>query len=154
MSSVLQNKKAVEKAIEGASSTREALERLGLRAAGGNYAAFKAACNKFNLEQPKATGFQQTQTARKQNKFLLSSILVKDSTYTNRANIKRRCYETGRLKEICYQCGIGPNWNGKKLTLQLEHKNGVHNDHRLNNLEILCPNCHSQTPTYAGRKSN
>ena len=58
-------------------------------------------------------------------------------------------YKSGVL-EVCVECGIGPEWNGKKLTLQLEHINGIYNDNRLENLIILCPNCHSQTETYAG----
>jgi hypothetical protein len=41
-------------------------------------------------------------------------------------------------------------WNKKKIVLQLEHKNGIHNDNRLENLEFLCANCHSQTDTYCG----
>jgi transposase-like protein len=53
----------------------------------------------------------------------------------------------------CSGCGIGPEWNGKKLTLQLEHINGVYNDNRIENLTFLCPNCHSQTPTFSGKKS-
>lgn len=48
---------------------------------------------------------------------------------------------------------MGPSWNGQPLVLQLEHKNGINNDNRLENLAFICPNCHSQTPTYAGRNS-
>ncbi|MGB2240169.1 MAG: HNH endonuclease [Pseudomonadales bacterium] len=51
----------------------------------------------------------------------------------------------------CSSCGIGDEWNGKPITLQLDHINGVNNDHRLDNLRMLCPNCHSQTDTWCGR---
>ena len=50
----------------------------------------------------------------------------------------------------CQKCGIS-EWLGNPLTLQLDHINGVNNDHRLTNLRFLCPNCHSQTDTYAGK---
>lgn len=55
---------------------------------------------------------------------------------------------------FCNSCGQKPFWNGKPLTLTLEHKNGVFNDHRLENLEILCGHCHSQTDTFAGRSGD
>jgi len=53
----------------------------------------------------------------------------------------------------CAHCGIGEEWNGKKLVLQMEHKNAVINDSRASNIEYLCANCHSQTPTFCRRKS-
>ena len=151
MTSILQNKEAVERAIEGASSTREALHRLGLRSAGGNYAAFKQACQKFNITQP--IGKADTTAARLAVRIPLQDILIENSSYTSRDQIKKRCYAESLLKEKCYKCGIGPEWQGQHLTLQLEHKNGIHNDHRIENLEILCPNCHSQTDSFGGKRA-
>lgn len=60
-----------------------------------------------------------------------------------------------RFELIPYKCkcGISHTWEGKPLSLQLEHMNGVHNDHRLENLCFLCPNCHSQTDTFAGKST-
>jgi hypothetical protein len=49
------------------------------------------------------------------------------------------------------ECGNDGKWNGEKLSLHLEHKNGVNDDNRLINLTFLCPNCHSQTKTYSGK---
>jgi len=57
----------------------------------------------------------------------------------------------GLLKEICAKCTLGPSWNGQRLTLQLDHLNGDRSDNRLENLRLLCPNCHTQTGTFAGR---
>lgn len=51
-------------------------------------------------------------------------------------------------------CNIKDVWNDKPITLHLEHKNGINNDNRLENLCFLCPNCHSQTSTYSGRNNN
>lgn len=51
----------------------------------------------------------------------------------------------------CQLCGLGPEWNGKDLVLQIDHKNGDKYDHRFENLRYLCPNCHSQTETYGSK---
>jgi 5-methylcytosine-specific restriction endonuclease McrA len=68
----------------------------------------------------------------------------------NRGNIKRRLLESGALKDECSICGIR-EWQGKPLSLQIDHINGERLDYRLENLRILCPNCHSQTETFGGR---
>jgi len=51
----------------------------------------------------------------------------------------------------CEQCGIGNEYNGKHLSLELEHVDGNNKNNKIENLKILCPNCHSQTPTFRGR---
>ena len=53
-------------------------------------------------------------------------------------------------REGCWECGIS-SWNGKELVLELEHIDGNSENNREENLSLLCPNCHSQTPTYKGR---
>jgi 5-methylcytosine-specific restriction endonuclease McrA len=67
-----------------------------------------------------------------------------------RRNVKSRLLGAGLLKNICMICGLR-EWRGKTLSMHLDHVNGRKNDHRLENLRMLCPNCHSQTETYGGR---
>lgn len=81
----------------------------------------------------------------------LEEILVKGSLYRQTGNLKKRLLKTGLLKGLCEKCGQGPQWHGELLVLQLDHKNGDPTDNRLANLRLLCPNCHSQTPTFTGR---
>jgi len=68
-----------------------------------------------------------------------------------KAEKRRRILKEQKGK--CLGCGLN-SWLGKKLTLELDHKNGDHSDNRRKNLRILCPNCHSQTPTYRNKRRN
>lgn len=82
----------------------------------------------------------------------LTDILVENSSY-NRTRLKKRLISDGLLLNKCIICGQLPWWNNKPLVLHLDHINGIHNDNRLENLRILCPHCHSQTNTFAGKNS-
>lgn len=68
----------------------------------------------------------------------------------NRHHVKTRLLHAGLLTNRCSQCGI-TSWQDRPLTMHIDHVNGVRDDHRLENLRMLCPNCHSQTETYGGR---
>jgi DNA-binding transcriptional ArsR family regulator len=68
---------------------------------------------------------------------------------TNRGHLKGRLLAAGRITNQCVECGIS-EWRGKTLVLHLDHINGQNNDDRLENLRLVCPNCHSQTDTYCG----
>jgi hypothetical protein len=68
----------------------------------------------------------------------------------NRTHLKQRLVRLGLLDDACDACGI-TEWRGKPLSLCLHHINGINDDNRLENLAVLCPNCHSQTENFAGR---
>lgn len=109
----------------------------------------KAYCLEHNIS---TDHFSQTLNAhQKTTKYTLDEILVKNSKYTNISRLKARLISEKRLEYKCAICNNTGIWNGKPLTLELDHINGDHLDHRITNLRFLCPNCHSQTPTYAGR---
>jgi 5-methylcytosine-specific restriction endonuclease McrA len=71
-------------------------------------------------------------------------------TYRGRHNLKIRLVSDGLNDGSCERCGIA-EWRGRPITMALHHISGDRLDNRLENLELLCPNCHSQTDTYAGR---
>ena len=68
----------------------------------------------------------------------------------SRKQVKNRLLSARLLKNVCSVCGL-TDWNGKPIGLHIDHINGIGDDHRLENLRMLCPNCHSQTPTYGAR---
>jgi len=86
----------------------------------------------------------------KNNKKDLSSILTKNSNYS-RGHLKERLISENILENNCSECSLSDMWNNKPITLQLDHINGIRNDNRIENIRLLCPNCHSQTHTFSGR---
>ena len=86
-----------------------------------------------------------------EEKFSLDKFLVIDKNVKG-TDLKKRLIEEGLLEDKCQECGIGNIWNGKPIALQLDHINGVHRDNRIENLRILCPNCHSQTSTFGTKR--
>lgn len=81
----------------------------------------------------------------------LEQILRERSTYS-RGKLKQRLYDA-RLKERrCELCGQGEIWQGRPMSLILDHINGVRDDHRLDNLRIVCANCNATLDTHCGRK--
>ena len=79
-------------------------------------------------------------------KLPLDKVLIEDSNY-NRTKLKDRLIQEGVKEYKCEICGIS-EWLGNPISLQLYHLNGIHNDNRLSNLQLLCPNCHSQTDNF------
>jgi 5-methylcytosine-specific restriction endonuclease McrA len=67
--------------------------------------------------------------------------------------LKSRLLKEKLIEYKCVKCGNTGEWQGEPLSLQLDHINGNNKDHRLENLRLLCPNCHSQTKTYSGKNS-
>jgi len=78
----------------------------------------------------------------------IEELLTKKNAASNW--LKARLLEAGLLFPLCDLCGR-EQWLGRPIPLELDHINGEHSDNRLENLRVLCPNCHALTPTYRGR---
>lgn len=86
----------------------------------------------------------------------LESILSNSVVYNNTHALKKKLWSAGLKHKKCETCGI-VEWNGKPAPLCLDHINGKRSDNRIDNLRILCHNCHAQTDTFSGknqRKTN
>jgi hypothetical protein len=119
---------------------------VGTSIKGGNNITMKRRISELGI----LTDHFQRYANKIQTRIHISDILVENSSY-NRTFLKKRLIEEKLLFNRCCLCGLESTWNSKPIVLQLDHINGIHNDNRIDNLRILCPNCHSQTHTYAGR---
>jgi hypothetical protein len=82
----------------------------------------------------------------------LSCVLVEASTYS-RAHLKARLFKEGLKSRACELCGQGEIWRERRMALILDHVNGVADDHRLENLRVVCPNCAATLDTHCGRQN-
>lgn len=80
-------------------------------------------------------------------------VYSKDEPKPQSSHVKDKLFEYGYKSKACEICGI-MDWNGKPLTLQIHHIDGQHKNYTPENLQILCPNCHSQTDNWGRKKRN
>lgn len=146
--------KELKEALESSRSVRQALIKVGLKPAGANYATIYKIIAEMNIDITHMTGQGWNKGdimgLSKLNTRPLDEILVENSTYTNTNQIRKRLVSASLKEYACENCGL-EQWNGQKISLELNHINGDRFDHRLENLQLLCPNCHAQTPNYRGR---
>ena len=126
---------------------------LGIKAAGGNYTTIKNKIKKLNLDTSHFTGQLWSKGKKlgpneKASK-PLSEILVKDSSYQS-YKLAKRLLNANLKERICEKCGL-KLWMGKPIPLELHHINGVHSDNGIENLQLLCSNCHALTDNYRGK---
>ena len=128
------------------------LRHFGLNNKGGNHHTVKRRAKDENIDMSHISlGRGSNKGKRFLPKKTDDQFFCENGT-TNRGGIKKRIIRNKLIPYQCESCGLKDIWNNKKIALQLEHKNGISNDNRLSNLCFLCPNCHSQTDTYAGKR--
>jgi hypothetical protein len=141
---------AARDAIAASTSWSEALRRLGLRAAGGNHAVLKRWAAVWQIPTDHFAPYAHVGSHLQRAQIPLEQVLVEGSTYT-RSSLKRRLYDTGLKARACELCGQDEQWRGLRMSLILDHINGVHDDNRIENLRIVCPNCAATLATHCSR---
>lgn len=151
---IMQKKRAKEdfdQAAKQSLSIAGMCRYFGLKPSGGNYKLMHNAILKYGTDISHFTG-QGWNTELKFKPFKekpLNEILVINSTYQSH-KLKRRLLAEGIKNHICESCGLS-EWKDNPIALELHHLNGNNRDNRLENLMLLCPNCHALTESYRGR---
>ena len=139
----------LRKAVKTSTSTRQVLEKLDIVPAGGNYQTTNKRIQKLNIDTSHFTGQAWNRGKIIGPKRPIEEYL-KENSVVQSFRLKNRLLLEGLKEHKCECCGI-TEWNGKPAPLELDHINGNHHDNQLENLRILCPNCHAQTDTYRGK---
>jgi len=140
--------------VKKSSSIAEIARHLGYAVTGRCHKTIRERCEAENIDIshiPRGLDNRKGKTFSKE-KIPWKEILIKESTYSRKA-LKARLLKEGLLKEECAICKQQPVWIGKPLVMVLDHINGVRDDNRIDNLQLLCPNCNSQQKTFSGRNN-
>lgn len=139
----------LREAVKTSTSIRQVLDKLNIVPAGGNYQTTNRRIQKLNIDTSHFTGQAWNKGKIIGPKRPIEEYL-KENTVVQSFKLKNRLIAEGIKQHKCECCGI-TEWNKKPAPLELDHINGNHHDNRLENLRILCPNCHAQTDTYRGK---
>lgn len=144
-------------AVKESYSCSEVCRKLGIVGRGGNLRTVKRNIHLLNLDASHFTGqrwnkgltFMDHPSISAKN---INDILVENSLYNSHV-LKNRLIKEGLKEHIC-ECCKNSEWMGKPIPLQLHHINGNHTDNRIENLQLLCPNCHALTDNYCSKNKN
>jgi len=140
----------LKEAVANSFSIAGVLKTLGLIVAGGNYSTVKRKIVENKLDTSHFTGKGWSKGKKiPGEKIPLSKILVNGSTYWSNG-LRKRLIKEGLKEHKCEICG-NTTWQGKEIPLELHHINGINTDNRIENLQLLCPNCHALTDTFRGK---
>lgn len=144
------SKEILEMIVNSSNNFTEVTKKLGLKPFYGNRQTVKKYINLFNIDT-KHFRLNAKGCGGKKNKIETKDILVENSRYLSTTTLKERLYNEGLKIRICELCGQDESWRGKRMSLILDHINGVNNDNRIENLRIVCPNCNATLETHGGK---
>ena len=136
-------------AVSKSTSMRQTLVNLNVSPYGGNYDVLRKAINHFNLDTSHFKGQAWNKGKKLPAKKALSEYLIAGSNISS-YKLKNRLLQEQVFESKCSSCG-NTLWLNQPVPLELDHINGDNKDNRLENLRLLCPNCHALTPTYRSK---
>ena len=145
-------KELMEDAVKNSFSYAEVCRKIGLKPVGSNYKTVKSKIALYNLDISHFTGQRWNRgksNSEETSIHSLNDILQKGIIYSS-DSLRKRLIKSELKKNECELCHI----SGEDISLELHHINGDHYDNRLENLQILCPNCHSKTPNFRNRNQS
>ena len=140
------NKEKVSEAVKKNTCYRDVLRELGINTSGNNAATLQRKIKEYGIDISHFTFRSKTNTPQKKTVYEY----LKKGSKIHTFKLKEKLFKEGLKENRCEICGA-ETWLGKKLICQLHHINGDNTDNRIENLQILCPNCHSQTENYCGQ---
>lgn len=135
----------IKNAVKESINFTEVLEKIGVPRQGNNGKTLKNILDSNNIDYSHFIGRARHYTTN----YVEASEYLNSDKKIQASKLKEKLLKENLVDNECALCGIS-SWNGKPLTLQLHHIDGNHNNNSFENLQLLCPNCHSQTDNYCG----
>ena len=150
MKKVIYTKELLEDRVKNCYSFCELCRRLGLVPKGGNIRTIKQKLNEFNVDYSHFTGMNWNTNPK--NPVSMGTFLPNlcEHSSLRSSHVKEQLFRMGLKENKCEKCGLS-EWQGEPLICELHHINGDSTDNRIENLIILCPNCHSQTDNFRNK---
>jgi hypothetical protein len=147
----------VGEAVKHNTSYTQTLIWLDVAPRSGNFETLKRYISKFNIDTSHFSQKESCKDTKQRNGtdtcLSLADVLEGKHPHYSTSNLRIRLLNEGVFERKCSVCNL-TEWRDLPIPVELDHINGVNDDHRLENLRLLCPNCHAQTPTYKGKNKN
>lgn len=144
----------IKNAVKESYSFSDVFRKLNKSKSGDSYKIIKRIIEENEIDISHFDPYKNSTRNLIRNEFPIEEHLKFGSIITSN-HLKKKLYKYGLKQKVCEECGQDENWRGKKISLILDHINGISNDNRLENLRILCPNCNATLDTHCrGYKNN
>lgn len=145
-------KEVLEPLVRESNSYGQIIDKLGLKRSGGTQANLVRRVQVHGLSTAHFLGRAASGAKAAHRRLTAAEVLVFNRTgRREHVDVLRRALLEVGVRECCEICGQGTVWNDMRLVLHVDHKEGNYLDNRIDKLRFLCPNCHSQTPTFGTR---